>query len=92
MPTKGTKTTTNTTSTPCVETVDDVIVETVPEAQSGTATEINPTYNTCVVRVVRCDASSLERHLNAIGYPNVDKILVEPSYNGAFFNIIYFED
>lgn len=87
MPAK-TKTTVNETSTPCVETVDDVVVE----AQSGPATEINPTYNTCVVRVVRCDASSLEKNLNAIGYTNVDKILVEPSYNGAFFNIIYFED
>lgn len=68
-------------------TIDEV--ETVPEVQNGTPTEIKPTYVDTKVKVIRCDASSLEKNLNAVGYSYVDKILVEPSYNGAFFNIIY---
>lgn len=43
-------------------------------------------------RVIRCDAASLEKSLNSIkDIHSVWKILVEPSYNGALFNIIYLE-
>ena len=42
--------------------------------------------------VIRCDATTLEKSLNSIkDIHSVWQILVEPSYNGAFFNIIYLD-
>lgn len=67
--------------------VDEVVEETVGDANKDRIERKPPKY-----RVIRCDAASLEKNLNSIGdIHRVWKILVEPSYNGAFFNIIYID-
>jgi len=72
--------------------VDEVAEETVDDADEDRAVTIGIERKPPQYRVIRCDAASLEKNLNSIKDINrVWKILVEPSYNGAFFNIIYID-
>lgn len=75
--------------------VDDTVEETVSN-DTVEETEDDTVY--CIERkppkyhVIRCDAATLEKSLNSIkDIHSVWQILVEPSYNGAFFNIIYLD-
>ena len=67
-----------------------VVSDTVEETGDDTVCGIQrkpPKYH-----VIRCDATTLEKSLNSIkDIHSVWQILVEPSYNGAFFNIIYLD-
>ena len=74
--------------------VNDVVEETVDDTEEdlNACTVCGVEHTPPKYRVLRCDAASLEKSLNSIkDIHSVWKILVEPSYNGAFFNIIYFE-
>lgn len=42
-----------------------------------------------LVGVSRVPVAELEAKLNAIGYEDVLQIIVEPSYSGAYFVIVY---
>ena len=66
--------------------VSDTVEETGGDAVCGIERK-PPKYH-----VIRCDATTLEKSLNSIkDIHSVWQILVEPSYNGAFFNIIYLD-
>ena len=66
--------------------VDDTVEETGDDVVCGIQRK-PPKYH-----VIRCDATTLEKSLNSIkDIHSVWQILVEPSYNGAFFNIIYLD-
>ena len=75
---------------PKSEEEEKVVSDTVEETGSDTICGIErkpPKYH-----VIRCDATTLEKSLNSIkDIHSVWQILVEPSYNGAFFNIIYLD-
>lgn len=75
---------------PKSEEEEKVVSDTVEETGSDTVCGIEqkpPKYH-----VIRCDATTLEKSLNSIkDIHSVWQILVEPSYNGAFFNIIYLD-
>lgn len=69
------------------ETGDDTVEETVSDDTVCGIQRKPPKYH-----VIRCDATTLEKSLNSIkDIHSVWQILVEPSYNGAFFNIIYLD-
>lgn len=42
-----------------------------------------------LVGVSRVPVAELEAKLNEIGYDNVLQIIVEPSYSGAYFVVVY---
>lgn len=66
--------------------VSDTVEETGDDAVCGIERK-PPKYH-----VIRCDATTLEKSLNSIkDIHSVWQILVEPSYNGAFFDIIYLD-
>lgn len=68
--------------------VNDTVEETVSDDTVCYSIERKPPK----YHVIRCDATSLEKSLNSIkDIHSVWQILVEPSYNGAFFNIIYLD-
>lgn len=75
---------------PKYEEEEKVVSDTVEETGDDTVCGIEqkpPKYH-----VIRCDATTLEKSLNSIkDIHSVWQILVEPSYNGAFFNIIYLD-
>ena len=69
--------------------VDDTVEETGDDTVCGDYS-IQRKPPKC--HVIRCDATTLEKSLNSIkDIHSVWQILVEPSYNGAFFNIIYLD-
>lgn len=77
---------------PKYEEEEKVVNDTVEETDSDDTVCYSIERKPPKYRVLRCDAASLEKSLNSIkDIHSVWKILVEPSYNGAFFNIIYFE-
>ena len=75
---------------PKSEEEEKVVSDTVEETGSDTVCGIErkpPKYH-----VIRCDATTLEKSLNSIkDIHSIWQILVEPSYNGAFFDIIYLD-
>lgn len=75
---------------PKSEEEEKVVSDTVEETGSDAVCGIERKPPKC--HVIRCDATTLEKSLNSIkDIHSVWQILVEPSYNGAFFNIIYLD-
>lgn len=69
-----------------VESEKEIGKETItaePETPSVVLAPVN------LVGVSRVPVAELEAKLNAIGYDNVLQIIVEPSYSGAYFVIVY---
>lgn len=64
--------------------------EVEPEKETITATQPAKADSVGVdVGVSRVPVAELEAKLNAIGYEDVLQIIVEPSYSGAYFVIVY---
>lgn len=70
--------------------VDDAVEETVSD--DTVCGDYGIEHKPPKYHVIRCDATTLEKSLNSIkDIHSIWQILVEPSYNGAFFNIIYLD-
>lgn len=78
------KTTVTTTTTTEVEPEKEIEKETITATQPAKADSVGVD-----VGVSRVPVAELEAKLNAIGYDNVLRIIVEPSYSGAYFVIVY---
>lgn len=77
---------------PKYEEEEKVVNDTVEETVSDDTVCYSIEHTPPKYHVIRCDATSLEKSLNSIkDIHSVWQILVEPSYNGAFFNIIYLD-
>lgn len=60
------------------------------EKETITATQPAEADSVCgSVGVSRVPVAELEAKLNEIGYDNVLQIIVEPSYSGAYFVVVY---
>lgn len=82
------KTNTNTATTPEVATVGDeatdISTPVVRKIAVGTVDDENINVGT-----LRVSYSELERTIAQVGYWNILQIIVEPSYSGAYFVVIY---
>lgn len=77
------KKTTDSTKTEFEPDIEKETVTAEPETPSVVLSPVN------LVGVSRVPVAELEAKLNEIGYDNVLQIIVEPSYSGAYFVVVY---